>query len=138
MATRVKKYCAVFQACEHPNSSSKGQYEMNPIPPAPFMSLYVDIFPLTEVTWQDFLVLFVDWLSVWMIAQPTLKKGLTAEKCAHLLLDSGWTKFGVQTTLIQTRDRNLWDSGSKPCVVGLAFERHFHKPITPRPMVGPK
>jgi hypothetical protein len=34
-----------------------------------------------------------------MIAQPTLKKGLTAEKCAHLLLDGGWTQIGVPTTI---------------------------------------
>ncbi len=34
-----------------------------------------------------------------MIAQPTLKKGLTAEKCAHLQLDGGWTQIGVPTTI---------------------------------------
>jgi hypothetical protein len=53
MATRVKKGCAVCQACEHPNWDSKGRYEMTPIPPAPFLSVCVDIFSLTEVTWQN-------------------------------------------------------------------------------------
>ncbi len=76
---------------------------MTPIPPAPFLSVCVDIFSLTEVSWQnqsyDSLVLCVNRHSGWMIAQPTLKNGLTAEKCVHLLLDGGWTQIGVPTTI---------------------------------------
>ncbi len=76
---------------------------MTPIPPAPFLSVCVDIFSLTEVSWQnqsyDSLVLCVDRHSGWMIAQPTLKKGLTAEKCAYILLEGGWIQSGVPTNI---------------------------------------
>ena len=103
MATKVKRGCVVCQACEHPNWAIKGRYEMTPIPPAPFISVCVDIFSLPEVNWQentyDALVLCVDRHSGWMIAQPSMHKGLTAEKCAHLLLDGGWTQFGVPSTI---------------------------------------
>jgi hypothetical protein len=72
---------------------------MTPIPDAPLISVRVDIFSLPEVKWDDNIydvaVLCVDRHSGWMIAQPTQQKGLTAEKCAHLLLDGGWTHFGV-------------------------------------------
>ncbi len=29
-----------------------------------------------------------------------MKKGLTSEKCVHLLLDGGWTQIGVPTTIM--------------------------------------
>ena len=71
--------------------------------PAPFISVCVDIFSLPEVNWQettyDALLLCVDRHSSCMIAQPSMHKGLTAEKCAHLLLDGGWTQFGVPSTI---------------------------------------
>ncbi len=38
-----------------------------------------------------------------MIAQPSQYKGFTDEKCAHLLLDGGWTHFGVPSVV--TRDQ---------------------------------
>ena len=34
---------------------------------------------------------------------PTEKLGLTAEKCAHLLLDGGWENFGIPTTITSDR-----------------------------------
>jgi hypothetical protein len=76
---------------------------MTPIPEAPLISVCVDIFSLPEVEWKenmyDAAVLCVDRHSGWMIAQPTQYKGLTAEKCAHLLLDGGWTHFGVPSVV---------------------------------------
>ncbi len=50
-------------------------------------------FSLQEVEWEgntyDAAVLCVDRQIGWMIAQPCQYKGLTAKKCAHLLLDGG-------------------------------------------------
>ncbi len=72
-------------------------------------SVCVDIFTLSETVWQNntynALVLCVDRHSDWMIAQPSQHKGLTAEKCAHLLIDGGWSQFGVPSTI--TSDQAL-------------------------------
>ncbi len=80
---------------------------MTPIPEAPLTSVCVDIFTLSETVWQnntyDALVLCVDRHSGWMIAQPSQHKGLTAEKCAHLLIDGGWSQFGVPSTITSDR-----------------------------------
>ncbi len=73
---------------------------MTPITEATLISVCVDILSLPEVEWEgntyDEAVLCVDRHSVW-IGQPSQYKGLTAEKCAHLLLDGGWSHFGVQS-----------------------------------------
>ncbi len=107
MANRVKRGCVVCQACEHPNWAMKGRYDMTPIPEAPLTTVCVDIFTLSETVWQintyDALVLCVDRQSVWMIAQPSQHKGLTAEKCAHLLIDGGWSQFGVSSAITSDR-----------------------------------
>ena len=62
------------------------------------MRRHIPELKLQENTY-DALVLCVDRHSGWMIAQPSMHKGLTAEKCAHLLLDGGWTQFGVPSTI---------------------------------------
>ncbi len=75
---------------------------MTPIPEAPLISVCVDIFSLPEVEWEvntyDAAVFCVD-IHRWMIAQLSQYKGLTAEKFAHLLLDGGWTHFGVPSVV---------------------------------------
>ncbi len=53
LATRVKRGCAVWHACEHPNWARKGRYEMTVIQPALFLSVCVYIFSLAEVSWQN-------------------------------------------------------------------------------------
>ncbi len=76
---------------------------MTSIPEAPLISVCVEIFSFPEVEWEnntyDAAVLCVDRHSGWMIAQPSHYTGLTAEKCAHLLLDGGWTHFGVPSVV---------------------------------------
>ena len=41
----------------------------------------------------------VDRLSGWVIARPTTKLGLTAEKAAHLVMDDGWDVFGIPAVI---------------------------------------
>jgi transposase InsO family protein len=43
----------------------------------------------------DSVLLCVDGLSGWVIARPTRKAGLNAQKAAHLIMDNGWETFGL-------------------------------------------
>lgn len=43
----------------------------------------------------DCAVVCLDRHSGWIIAKPTQHVGLTAEKCAHLLLNDSWDQFGI-------------------------------------------
>ena len=70
-------------------------------------SVSLDIFSLPSVNWRgnkyDSLVLCVDRLSGWIIATPTTKVGLTAEKAAHLILENGWDIFGIPAVITSDR-----------------------------------
>jgi hypothetical protein len=129
--TQQGKHCAILpselnRAVQYarpvtpPNWAGKGKYEMTPIPDAPLISVCVDIFSLPEVEWGDNIydaaVLCVDRHSGWMIAQPTQHKGLTAEKCAHLLLDGGWTHFGVPSVVTSDQGPQFAGQWFKLCV----------------------
>ena len=99
LATQVKKSCGVCQKSEPPNWKVAQKIDMTPVPPKIFFSVSIDIFSLPTVEWEgsefDCLVLCVDRLSGWMVAKPSMKLGLTAEKAAHLMLDDGWNIFGI-------------------------------------------
>ena len=66
-------------------------------------SVALDVFSLPQVEWQgerfDALLLCVDRLSGWVLARPTTKLGLTAEKAARLMMDNGWDTFGVPSII---------------------------------------
>ena len=113
LCSSVKRECYVCQVCEPPNWSTRGRYESTPIPEHPFISVCVDIFSLPTVVWQgttyDQVILCVDRHSGWMIARPCQKLGLTAEKCAHLLLEGGWGVFGAPSVV--TSDQGSQFSG---------------------------
>ena len=68
-----------------------------------FDSVCIDVFSMPPVRWQgedyDCMVLCVDRLSGWLLARPTIYKGLTAEKTAHLLLDHGWNEMGIPSLI---------------------------------------
>lgn len=49
---------------------------------------------LWDDTSYDAVLLCVDRLSGWLVACPTTKLGLTAEKAAHLMLEKHWDPFG--------------------------------------------
>ena len=72
---------------------------MTPIPDRVMFSVALDIFSMPEAEWEgvvyDAFLLCVDRHSGWIIARPTQKNGLTGQKAAHLLLDSGWGEMGI-------------------------------------------
>ena len=99
----IKKGCAVCQACEPPNWEVRRQFHMTPVPDRIFEHVCIDIFsmPESELGGEKFdcMVLCVDRLSGWMLAKPTTKIGLTAEKAAKMLLDGAWDLWGVPSTI---------------------------------------
>ena len=94
--------CQTCQVCEHPNWSLQGPIGMTTIPERAMSSVCLDIFHLPLTTYRgveyDSLIVCVDRLSGWIIAKPTLNKGLTAEKTARLLLE-WWETFGIPTII---------------------------------------
>lgn len=114
MAKEMKNQCNTCAACEHPNWKISGKIEMTPIPPKIMTSVSMDLFSPPPTTWQgisyDALVLCVDRHSGWIIAIPTQKFGLTAEKLGHLMMDNGWNLFGVPSII--TSDQGPQFSGA--------------------------
>lgn len=47
----------------------------------------------------DCMLICVDRLSGWIIARPSQKDGLTAEKTAHMILDHGWNEVGIPSLI---------------------------------------
>ena len=90
----VKRTCQVCQATEPPNWKMAQPIDMTPIPSKIFSSVCLDVFSMPSEIWQgveyDCILLCVDRLSGWIVAKPTEKLGLTAEKAAHLMLNEGW------------------------------------------------
>ena len=90
--------CGVSE-CHPPHLSMSGRYEPFSIPEKLMFSVSLDVFsmPTTSFQSQDFdcILLCVDRLSGWLVACPTLKLGLTAEKAAHFILDKHCNAFGV-------------------------------------------
>ena len=99
IATAVRARCVICQACDHPNWNTRNAITPTPVPSHVMTSVALDVFSLPRVEWQgntfDSLLLCVDRLSGWIIAKPTTKLGLTAEKAAHLVMENGWDTFGI-------------------------------------------
>lgn len=100
---KVRKNCLICQKCQVPNWALKQPVVMTPIPPRVFFSVSLDIFSMPEVEYEgqkyNCFVLCVDRHSGWMLARPTQKLGLTAEKAARLLIDFGWVEIGIPAVI---------------------------------------
>ena len=96
---KIRRECMVCQASEHANKSLKEPIAQTFIPPYLMNSVALDLFTLPKVRWQgrpfDTVILCVDRLTGWIIVAPTTGQGLTAEKAAHLMMETGWDIFGV-------------------------------------------
>jgi len=114
VAEEVKKSCEVCQNTEPPNWQVAQRIDMTPVLPRIFETVCLDVFSLPTVEWQgeifDVLLLCVDRLSLWMVAKPTQKLGLTSEKAAHLMMDDGWNIFGIPSVI--TSDQGSQFSGA--------------------------
>ena len=103
IAREVRQKCITCQACDPPNWDDRAPLTPTPIPPHIMTNVALDIFSLPRVEWKgkvsDSMLLCVDRMSGWVIARPTTKVGLTAEKAAHLVMDDGWDLFGIPAVI---------------------------------------
>jgi hypothetical protein len=103
VATRVKRLCLTCQECEPPNWSLSQPIRMSPVPDTIFSHICVDIFSMPTEMFADesfdCMVVWVDRLSGWILARPSQKRGLTAEKTASIMMDAGWDIFGVPDSI---------------------------------------
>ena len=56
----------------------------------------------------DAMVVCVDRHSGWIVAIPTQKKGLTAEKTAHLMMENVWSIFGIPQVITSDQGTNFF------------------------------
>ena len=80
----------------------------------------------------DTIVLCVDRLSNWIVACPTQKIQLTAEKCAHLLLDRGWEPFGIPATVHSDRGPQFVGKWFSTMCARLGIRTSTSQPHRPR------
>ena len=99
----VRRVCVTSQVCDPPNFSTSLPLSSTPVPDTIMTSVALDIFALPPTKWKDkefdSLLVCVDRLSGWIVAWPCAKKGLTAEKAAHLIFENGWEAFGIPSVL---------------------------------------
>ena len=129
VATEVKRKCNVCQACEPPTWQAKGPIDMTALIPTPMASVCLDVFSPPATEWQgqryDALLLCVDRLTGWIIALPTQKEGLTAEKAAHMMMDHGWDMFGIPQVITSDQGANFAGRWWKTMCARLGI-RHAH------------
>ncbi len=73
-----------------------------------------------------------------MIAQPSQNKGFRAEKCAHLLIDGGWTQFGVPFTITLDQRTQFVGQWYVTMCARLGIRESFSQAYNPRQMVEPR
>ena len=99
-------------------------------------SVCLDIFAMPSTQWRgvdyDAILLCVDRLSGWIVACPTLKLGLTAEKAAHLLLESGWEFFGIPATVHSDQGAQFVGQWWGTLCASLGIQQTFSQPHRPR------
>jgi hypothetical protein len=142
LAQKVRRECVVCQACEHPNWSVKTPIVPTPVPTHVMSSVALDIFSLPRVEWQgetfDSLLLCVDRLSGWVIARPTRKAGLTAQKAAHLNMDNGWETFGLPAIITSDQGPQFVVQWWRTMCARLGIRQGYTRLTARRPMAARK
>jgi hypothetical protein len=135
-AKAVRQKCVTCQACDHPSWNNKAPLAATPIPDHIMSSVSLDIFSLPEVQWGgetfNSLVVCVDRLSGWIIAKPTRKEGLTAEKTAHLLLDHGWECFGIPSIITSDQGQQFVGQWWRTMCARLGIRQAFSQAYRPQ------
>ena len=99
-------------------------------------SVCLDLFSMPTTTWNsqeyDAILLCVDRLSGWIVAAPTLKLGLSAEKAAHLILEKGWEPFGIPATVHSDMGPQFVGAWWGTMCARLGIHQTFSQPHRPR------
>ena len=101
-AKAVQKECTICQACDPP-VSLKCKIRPTPVPPHVMSHVALDLFKMPPVEHDglmyDTLVVCVDLHSGWVVAIPTLQKGLTGAKLARMMLNTQWRPFCIPSVV---------------------------------------
>lgn len=132
---KIKQGCQVCQQTEPPNWQVARKQHMTPVPDRIFQSVCIDLFSMPTVEWEnvhfDAMLIVVDRLSGWIVAKPTQKLGLTAEKAAHLMMDDGWNIYGVPQIITSDQGPQFagmwWKTMCRRLGIRQAFS-HAHRP----------
>ena len=89
----IRRTCTICQASAPPRHPREGNLQHFPVPERAMHTVCLDIFSMPPTSWEgneyDSILLCVDRLSGWIVASPTTKLGLTAEKAVHLMMERG-------------------------------------------------
>ena len=133
---KMVRACHICQASNPPQNPKDGQREPFPVPERLMHSVCLDVFAMPPTTWEDVeydsILLCVDRLSGWIVACPTLKVGLTAEKAAHLILDKSWDPFGIPTTVHSDMGPQFVGQWWRTMCARLGIHQTFSQPHRPR------
>ena len=87
---KVKRACGLCAQINPPSRRRYGRVGRFPVPMRLWGRVSLDVFSMPEERHEglrvDALLLCVDWMTGWIVAIPTQKNGLTAEKAVKLLL----------------------------------------------------
>ena len=123
-------------SCNTPSLPKEGNLEHFPIPERAMHTVCLDVFAMPPTQWQgqayDSILLCVDRLSGWIVACPTLKVGLTAEKAAQLLMERGWEPFGVPATIHSDQGPQFVGQWWRTMCARLGVQQTFSQPHRPR------
>ena len=124
--------CGTCQACRAP-TSPKSTLEYTPVPALIMKSMALDMFSMPPVDLDgveyDNILLCVDRLSNWIIAIPTLARGLTGAEAAKLILPH-WRPFVVPS--VRTSDQGShfisawWQTLCAMLGVRQAYSQAYH------------
>ena len=133
---QIRQSCTICQAADPPQHPKLGIQQHFPVPERCMHSVCLDIFSMPHTIWEsqpfDCILLCVDRLSGWIVAAPTLKDGLTAEKAAHLILEKGWEPFGIPTTVHSDQGPQFTGQWWRTMCARLGIQQTFSQPHRPR------
>ena len=122
-ARRVGRECTTCQACDPP-LSLKTKIRPFPIPSKIMSHVSIDLFKMPRLSkdkiFYDTLIICVDRHSGWIIALPSLEKGLTGERVAKLMLQQ-WRWFGVPQVIHSDRGPHFISSWWQTLCAGLGI-----------------
>ena len=91
---------------------------------------------MPPTTWEDMefdsILLAVDRLTGLIVACPTLKVRLTAEKAVKLMWENGWELFGIPTTIHSDMGPQFVGLWWKALCAKLGIQQTFSQPYRPR------
>jgi hypothetical protein len=132
----IRQACLVCQAATPPHYAKEGNIGHLPVPERAMHSVCLDLFSLPSTNWNsqeyDAILLCVDRLSGWIVAAPTTKLGLSAEKAAHPILEKGWEPFGIPSTVHSDMGPQFVGAWWKTMCGRLGIHQTFSQPHRPR------